>query len=119
MPITQRAIAAMALEHAPTETTHRQATWTGPHYRGGGLGADLRYHGGGESDGDLLRVFVTPKAGPEHPCRGRDPRCESREVDGGRLTLNGRRRSPRRTPATSTSSCSAATRRSTCSGPAT
>ena len=31
VPITQRAIAAMTLEHAPSETTHRQATYTGPH----------------------------------------------------------------------------------------
>ena len=98
MPITQRAIAAMALEHAPTDTTHRQATWTGPHYRGGGLGADLRYHGDGESDGDLLRVFVTPKPGPDHPCRGRHPRCESRLVDGGRLTLSWAEEEPEEDP---------------------
>lgn len=87
VPITQRAIAAMALEHAPTGPTHLQATWTGPHYGGGGLGADLRYRGDGESDGDLLRVFVTPKHGPAHPCRGL-PHCESRPVEGGRLTLS-------------------------------
>jgi hypothetical protein len=88
VPITQRAIAAVTLEHAPAETTHRQATWTDPRYRGGGLGADLRYHGDGESDGDLLRVFVTPSAGPARPCQGRHPRCVSRNVDGGRLTLS-------------------------------
>ncbi|MFC7495914.1 MULTISPECIES: hypothetical protein [unclassified Nocardioides] len=88
VPITQRAIAAMALEHAPDDTTHRQATWTGPHYDGGGLGADLRYHGDGEYDGDLLEVFVAPKHGTQHPCRGLRPHCESRTVETGRLTLS-------------------------------
>ena len=98
VPITQRAIAAMTLEHAPTDTTHRQATYTGPHYRGGGLGADLRYRGGGESDGDLLRVFATPHPGPEHPCQGRHPQCETRSVDSGRLTLSWAEEEPEEDP---------------------
>jgi hypothetical protein len=98
VPITQRAIAAVTLEHAPDDTTHRQATWTGPHYDGGGLGADLRYHGDGEYDGDLLEVFVAPGHGRQRPCKGLRPRCESREVATGRLTLTWALETPEEDP---------------------
>jgi hypothetical protein len=87
VPITQRAIAAMALEHAPDNTTHRQATYTDRRDPKGSLGADLRYRGGGESDGDLLRVFLSPGPGPKDLCRNAGDGCESREVDGGTLAL--------------------------------
>lgn len=60
VPITQRAIAAVTLDHAPATTTSRQAMWTGPHHPSGMLGADLRYHGDGEYDGDLLRTWISP-----------------------------------------------------------
>jgi hypothetical protein len=91
VPITQRAIAAMALLHAPTDTTHRQASYTDRRDPEGALGADLRYRGDGESDGDLLRVFLAPGHGPAKPCRelaASDGGCESRKVDGGTLTLS-------------------------------
>lgn len=87
VPITQRAIAAMTLEHAPEDTTSREATYTDRQDPDGALGADLRYDGDGEYDGDLLRVFVAPRQS-ENPCGDdEEGRCDSREVDGGTLTL--------------------------------
>ncbi|RYJ05715.1 MAG: hypothetical protein EON52_10115 [Actinomycetales bacterium] len=89
VPITQRAIAAMTLEHAPEDTTSRVATYTDRSDPEGALGADLRYRGDGEYDGDLLRVFLSPPSRDENPCGDDDEgRCDSREVDGGTLTLS-------------------------------
>jgi len=85
VPITQRAIAAVALQHLPTDTTSRQATYTDDHDPKGALGADLRYGGGGESDGGLLRVFISPKV-PKNPCANVDG-CEQSSVDGHKLVL--------------------------------
>ncbi len=87
VPITQRAIAAMALEHAPEDTSSREATYTDRSDPKGALGADLRYPAGAGDDGDLLRVFLQPGAGPEDLCADRGDSCEGRDVDGGRLTL--------------------------------
>ncbi len=99
MPITQRAIAAMALEHASTDTTHRQATWTGPHYRGGGprcRSALPRW---------TARTTVTcsgsssPRSpGPTTRAAVEHTRCESRLVDGGRLTLSWAEEEPEEDP---------------------
>jgi hypothetical protein len=60
VPITQRGIAAVALDYAPAETSSRAATYTDQRHRPGTLGADFRYHAGGDSDGDLLRTVVMP-----------------------------------------------------------
>ena len=60
VPITQRAIAAVALEHLPTDTTKRSAMYTHQRRPDGLLGADLRYDGDGEDDGDLVRISVGP-----------------------------------------------------------
>ncbi len=60
-PITQRAIAAVALEHLPTDTTSRSAMYTRQRHPDGLLGADLRYHGDGEYDGDLVTVSIGPR----------------------------------------------------------
>lgn len=87
VPITQRAIAAVALDHAPDDTTTRAATYTDRRDPDGALGADLRYRGDGESDGDLLRVYLAPGHGPADPCQDFDDRCVSRDVDGGTLSL--------------------------------
>lgn len=88
VPITQRAIAAMTLEHAPEDTTTREATSTDRSDPEGALGADLRYDGDGEYDGDLLRVFLSPPRDDENPCGDdEEDRCDSREVDQGTLTL--------------------------------
>lgn len=61
VPITQRAIAAVALERLPTDTTSREAMYTHQRVPDGLLGADLRYGGDGESDGDLVRISVGPR----------------------------------------------------------
>lgn len=66
VPITQRAIAAVALDHLPADTTHRQAMYTHQRHPDGLLGADLRYHGDGEDDGDLVRVSIGPRH--DSPC---------------------------------------------------
>lgn len=100
VPITQRAIAAVALEHAPTGTTSRVARYTDLEDPKGSLGADLRYRGDGESDGDLLRVFVLPGRGAKEPCQREeyDDGCETREVDGGRLTFTWTEEEPEEDP---------------------
>jgi hypothetical protein len=56
--ITSRAIAAVMLDHLSARTTHRQATYVDEHSPAGYVGADFRYHGGGEDDGDLVRVTL-------------------------------------------------------------
>ncbi len=87
VPITQRAIAAVALEHVSTDTSSREASYTDDTSVKGSLGADLRYGGDGESDGGLLRVFLEPR--PSFSCHADGYRdgCEERAVDGGRLFL--------------------------------
>lgn len=99
VPITQRAIAAMALLHLPDDTTTREATYTDRSYPEGALGADLRYGGGAETDGDLLQVFLVPGHGPQDPCADypRD-RCEAREVGGGTLSLGWETEEPEEDP---------------------
>lgn len=86
VPITARAIAAVALEYAPTDTTRRGATYTEPGNAHETVGADLRYHGDGEYDGDLFSVTVTDDLS-EVECEPGDDQCVSREVDGGTLYL--------------------------------
>jgi hypothetical protein len=82
VPITSRAIAAVMLDHLSGSTTHRQATYVDEHSPKDYVGADFRYHGGGEDDGDLVRVTMQRST--------HLPRCESdRCVDlggGTRLT---------------------------------
>src|ERR1700712_5651033 len=58
VPITSRAIAAVMLDHLSAKTSHREATYVDEHSPRGYVGADFRYHGGGESDGDLVRVTL-------------------------------------------------------------
>lgn len=84
--ITQRAIAAVALDHAPADTTSRGATYTDDTDPPGLMGADLRYGGDGESDGDLLRVTVGPRTTGDL-CAGYAEGCERGKVAGGTLYL--------------------------------
>jgi hypothetical protein len=65
-PLTSRAIAAVMLDHLPDDTTHRQATNVDEYSPKGLVGADFRYHGGGEDDGDLVSLTVAP--GKPDPC---------------------------------------------------
>ena len=86
VPITSRAVAAVALEYVPEDTTRREATYTEPGKGRETVGADLRYHGDGEYDGDLVSVVVSSDL-PEEFCEPGDGRCVQREVDGGTLYL--------------------------------
>jgi hypothetical protein len=98
IPTTQRAIAAIALDHLPTKTTTREATYTDNHDPKGALGADLRYAGDGESDGGLLRVFITPKV-EKKPCGGQTlDGCSIRSVEGGKLVLSWATEEPEEDP---------------------
>lgn len=83
VPITQRAIAVVALDHLPDRPNHLQATWTDRRSPRGLLGADLRYGYGGEDDGDLVRITISPEVTP-HPCRGEGPDgCARLSADAG------------------------------------
>ena len=69
-PLTSRAVAAVMLDHLSDDTTSRQATYIDEHSPKGLVGADFRYNGDGESDGDLVEVTVRP---------GKLEACESDE----------------------------------------
>jgi hypothetical protein len=85
VPITQRAIASVVLEHAPTDTTRREAAPITRFDPKGALGADLRYHGDAVNDGDLLRTSITP-AGVDLACGG-SPHCVVLADGAERVTL--------------------------------
>lgn len=85
VPITARAVAAVALVHLPEDTSSRQATYQTYVDAPGTMGADLRYGAGPAEDGDLVSVLVSPEV-PRRPCPRHGP-CERREVDGGELVL--------------------------------
>ena len=61
--ITPRAIAAVMLDHLPDDTTSRGAAYVDESSPPGYVGADLRYGGDGESDGDLVRVTLQSRGG--------------------------------------------------------
>jgi hypothetical protein len=69
VPITSRAVAWVMLQHAPSDTDSRGAMWTDkwPTLRGV-KGADFRYDARGDSDGDLLRAYVWPRADEPYAC---------------------------------------------------
>ena len=83
VPITPRAVAAVALVHLPSDTTSRAAT---PESREGGelQGAELRYRADATYDGDFVRVEVLgdPPADPAVLCQGADGCARSEEEDG-------------------------------------
>jgi hypothetical protein len=80
-PITPRAVAAVALDHVPTETSSRTDA-----SGGGAVGVEFRYGANGEYDGDMLSVGVTTPPLPEGLCKGMD-RCEREDVEGGELVV--------------------------------
>lgn len=82
VPITQRAIAAVALEHLPDDTTSRQAAYTEGVDPAHSLGADLRYGGDGEYDGDLVQVFISDSADSAASCE-QDSGCVELKADDG------------------------------------
>jgi hypothetical protein len=81
VPITSRAIAAVMLDHLSPATSRREATYVDETSPRGFAGADFRYHGDGESDGDLVRVTLQ-RARRLPPC-GRE-RCAD-QVGGAQL----------------------------------
>lgn len=82
VPLTQRAVAAVMLDHAPTDTTDRGPLFIDKHDPVGTTGADLRYHGDGEYDGDLLRGWVAPTGTVALTCQSR-PHCVEQTTAGG------------------------------------
>lgn len=83
--LTSRAVAAVMLDHLPDGTTRREATYVDETSPAGMVGADFRYGGDGESDGDLVRVTVDRQT--MTPCQdgktSNDAPCA--ELDGGVL----------------------------------
>jgi len=59
--ITDRAVAAVMLDHVSSHTDRREGMWK-THRRkvNGTKGADFRYHAGAGDDGDLVETFVEP-----------------------------------------------------------
>lgn len=101
VPITQRAIAAVALDHLPDDTTSRSATSTTEGEDGspkGSLGADLRYGGDGETEGDLARVFVSPEVEKDDCPDEIQDGCVEREVEAGTLVLRWQEEEPEEDP---------------------
>jgi hypothetical protein len=86
VPITARAIAAVALEHLPTDTVERRATDIDRHDPKGSVGADLTYSFDGELYDDLVQVIISPSGFTCSEVEGNNG-CEEREVEGGSLFL--------------------------------
>ena len=82
VPTTQRAVAAIALEHLP-RTPHLFPADVSSDLPRGTLGAGLRYDPTGESDGRLVEVMVGPPLRLDL-CEGADG-CVRRTVEGGEL----------------------------------
>ncbi len=75
-PITPRAVAAVALDHLPGDTTHRGASYVDAASPRGSVGAELRYGGGEGDDGDLVEVLVVPlESVPEDTGCGNADHC--------------------------------------------
>jgi hypothetical protein len=100
VPITQRAIAAVALEHLPDDTTSRRATSTTPvDDPKGSLGADLRYGGDAETQGDRVRVFISPEIETDDVCPDEIlDGCIEQPVDGGTLVITWQEEEPEEDP---------------------
>ncbi|WP_143033895.1 hypothetical protein [Nocardioides sp. YR527] len=67
--ITHRAVAAVALEHLPTDTSSRAASYTDESTPPEQVSVDLRYGADGEYDGDLVSVAVSAQRPEDDACR--------------------------------------------------
>lgn len=68
--ITHRAVAAVALEHLPTDTSSRAASYSDESTPPEQVSVDLRYGADGEYDGDLVSVAVSAQPPEEgEACR--------------------------------------------------
>lgn len=87
--ITERAVAAIALDHLPDDTTRRAGMYFEERQVDRGfVGADLRYSGDGEYDGDAVQIRLGPTSEPIRCDVGQDG-CErlETEVEGAELVL--------------------------------
>lgn len=80
-PITPEAVAAVALEYLPNDTSSRT-----PKTENGVVGVEFRYGTDGEYDGDVMAVGVSKSRGGADPCKNMDG-CESDSVEGGELII--------------------------------
>ncbi|GAA1476178.1 hypothetical protein GCM10009623_06240 [Nocardioides aestuarii] len=87
VPITPRAIAAIAIDHVGADTSERGATYTDEDSPPGWLGADLRYRPSPGDDGDLVRVVVAPGEPAQDPCVHAECAELDTDVAGARLVL--------------------------------
>lgn len=71
--LTSRAVAAVMLDHLPSDTSTRQATFVDEHSPAGLVGADFRYGAGEADDGSLVQVTVS--RGTPATCERGDERC--------------------------------------------
>lgn len=69
-PVTAAAVAAVALEYLPADTSARTSGWGQEDLPEGTVSADLRYHADSGYDGDLVRVAVVPGRVPLHCAQG-------------------------------------------------
>lgn len=81
VPLTQRGMAAIALDYLPSDYSHVGASYIDRRHPVGFRGADFRYHADGEDDGDLLAVEAWPTRKPQD-C-GDDARCVALGDDDG------------------------------------
>lgn len=98
VPITQRAIGAIALTHLDDDTSDRRGMYTDRRHPKGLVGADLRYRAGPGEDGDLLRVAVAPGEPEVDPCEFNQ--CVELEtgVEGATLLLRWQEEAPEADP---------------------
>jgi hypothetical protein len=67
VPITARAVAAVALVHLPEDTSSRQGAYLRYEDAPGTMGAELRYRASPGEDGDLVSVRVSPEVVAPRP----------------------------------------------------
>lgn len=60
VPITPRAVAAIALDHLPGDTSRQEEMYTDGRDAPGTIGVDFQYGATGGYDGDLVRVALAP-----------------------------------------------------------
>ncbi|MBB6626688.1 hypothetical protein H5V45_05060 [Nocardioides sp. KIGAM211] len=90
VPITDRAVAAIALAHLSDDTSSREGTYTDGSDPKGIRWTDLRYRASPGEDGDLVRVAVWPGREEYVHCQKQDEGCEVLDTDvpGGRIYLH-------------------------------
>ncbi|MFE6506660.1 hypothetical protein ACFVDI_04270 [Nocardioides sp. NPDC057767] len=99
--ITHRAVAAVALEHLPSDTSSRAASYTDESTPPEQVSVDLRYGADGEYDGDLVSVAVSAQPTEGEACRSEvGQRCVDlpTEVKNARMQLRWTEEEPEEDP---------------------